>query len=146
MVPSIAPPYCCSQGFNLRKWCIGNQSGLKNESLNDNITIVYAKVLLKESIAQLILCKTVMWYTQQSLLEWKKVGNEFWLATTNFNLLEKFRLYFQTNGATVCAKCRGYQQLYWRSGGCNMESLTSAPPIHANNQAMQHMAYSQWHC
>lgn len=25
-------------------------------------------------------------------------------------------------------------------------SPTSAPPIHANNQAMQHMAYSQWHC
>ena len=27
-----------------------------------------------------------------------------------------------------------------------MESPTLALPIHANNQAMQHMAYSQWHC
>ena len=37
------------------------------------------------------------------------------------------------------------QQLYRRNSGCNMESTTSAPPIHANNQAMQHMAYSQWY-
>ena len=83
--------------------------------------------------------------TQQSLLEWKGVGSEFWLATTNFNLLEKFRLHFQ-NGATVCAKCWGCQQLHWRNSGCDMESPTSASPIHANNQAMRDMAYSQWHC
>ena len=37
------------------------------------------------------------------------------------------------------------QQLYRRNSGCHMESTTSAPPIHANNQAMQHMAYSQWY-
>ena len=87
------------------------------------------------------LCKMVMRRTQQSLLEWKGVGSKFWLATTNFNLLEKFWLHFQ-NEVVVCAKCQGYQQLHWWNSGYNMESPTSTPPIHANNQAMQYMAYS----
>ena len=91
--------------------------------------IVYAKAILQEIMLQ---------HAQQSLWHEKEL-------TTNFDLPEKSWLHFQIDGAAVYAKCRGCRQLHRRNSSCNMESPTSAPPIHANNQAMQHMAYSQWH-
>ena len=76
------------------------------------------------------------------------LNNPYWHEkglTANFDLPEKSWLHFQIDGAAVYAKCRGCRQLHRRNSSCNMESPILAPPIHANNQAMQQTAYSQWH-